>query len=97
MFSIYSLCPAPWGDRYRLVEMFDTEEDAKLIWNALQKVNILFHYYKIVEEHPGETNKVLRAEVRRQIKLLSESAVEICNLKTEIEMLRDEASERRLR
>lgn len=90
MFSIYNLHPAPWGDHYRLVEMFDTEKDATAVLLALEKVNILFNCYKIVEEHPGLTNKHLRAEVRRLIKLSSEAAVTICNLKTEINRLQSE-------
>jgi hypothetical protein len=48
--SIYSLTPAPWGDSYRFVESFELYEDAVSVFNALQKVNILFKCYKIVEE-----------------------------------------------
>lgn len=68
MWSIYSLCPAPWGDRYRFVETFDTEEDAIEVLAALKKANILFHCYKIVKEDYIQTNKVLRAENRRLVK-----------------------------
>lgn len=65
MWSIYSLCPAPWGDHYRFVEGFDTEADANEVLVALEKVNILFHCYRIVEEDCVYTNKRLRAENRR--------------------------------
>lgn len=65
MYSIYSLCPAPWGDSYRLVEMFDTEDDAKEILASLEKVNISFHCYRIVEEDCIQTNEQLRAENKR--------------------------------
>jgi len=65
MWSIYSLCPAPWGDQYRFVEAFDIEDDAKEVLVVLEKVNILFHCYKIVEEDVVYTNKRLRAENRR--------------------------------
>lgn len=49
-YTIYSLSPAPWGDAYRMVEMFDTKEDAEKVLKALESVNILFHYYKIIED-----------------------------------------------
>jgi len=49
MYSIYSLTPAPWGDAYRLVETFDTKEDAEKVLATLESVNILFNCYKIVE------------------------------------------------
>jgi len=62
MFSIYSLSPAPWGDSYRLVEMFDTEDDAKEVLASLEKVNILFNCYKIVQEDHVQTNKQLQLE-----------------------------------
>lgn len=65
MFSIYSLCPAPWGDHYRFVEAFDTKEDAMAVLLVLEKVNILFNCYRLVEEHPGLTNKRLRVENKR--------------------------------
>ena len=65
MWSIYSLCPAPWGDQYRFVESFDIEDDAKEVLVALEKVNILFHCYTIVEEEYVYTYKRLRAENRR--------------------------------
>ena len=68
MFVIYSLCPAPWGDAYRFVEAFDTEDDAKAVLVVLEKVNISFHCYKIVEEDYIQTNKRLRAENKRLLK-----------------------------
>ncbi len=48
--SIYSVTPAPWGDSYRYLESFEVYEDAVSVWNALEKVNIMFNCYKIVEE-----------------------------------------------
>lgn len=65
MYSIYNIVPAPWGDSYRFVEMFDTEEDAEEVLAALEKVNILFNLYKIVEEDNNQTNKTLQAEIKR--------------------------------
>ena len=53
MFAIYSLSPAPWGDQYRLVETFDTEEDAKSVLETLEKVNTNFSTYKIVDWKEG--------------------------------------------
>jgi hypothetical protein len=47
-YQIYSLSPAPWGDDYRLVETFDTKEDAESVLKALEEVNILLNCYKIV-------------------------------------------------
>lgn len=48
MWSIYKINPAPWGDDYRLVESFDTEEDAQEVLDCLESVNILFNTYKII-------------------------------------------------
>ena len=49
---IYSLSPAPnKKDHYRLIEIFERKEDAEIVLSALEKVNVLFHCYKIVEEH----------------------------------------------
>lgn len=48
-FVIYSLSPAPWGDDYRFVEAFNNREDAELVLNALEKVNINFNLYKIIK------------------------------------------------
>ena len=62
MWSIYSLCPAPWGDQYRFVEAFDIEEDAKEVLVALEKVNILSHCYKLVEEVGVYANIKMRRE-----------------------------------
>lgn len=49
MWHIYDLVPAPWGDSYRFVAAFDTQEDAKVVWDALEKVNVLMNCYKIVD------------------------------------------------
>lgn len=49
-YTIYSLNPAPWGDAYRLVERFDTKEDAESVLKALENVNVLMNCYKIIEE-----------------------------------------------
>ena len=49
MYYIYSLSPAPWGDDYRFVEAFNTKEDAILVLEVLEKVNIDFNLYKIIE------------------------------------------------
>lgn len=49
MFAIYSLTPAPWGDDYRLIEMFEKREDAEAVLAALERVNILCHDYRIVD------------------------------------------------
>jgi len=68
MYSIYSLCPAPWGDQYRFVESFDTVDDAKEVLASLEKVNISFNCYKIVEEESVQTNKQLRAENKKLLK-----------------------------
>ena len=49
MYCIYSLTPAPWGDDYRLVEIFDTRRDADEVLAALEKVNVICRCYKIIE------------------------------------------------
>ena len=50
-YTIYSLTPTPKKkDLYRLVEVFDTMEDAEFVLAALEKVNVSFHCYKIIEE-----------------------------------------------
>lgn len=49
-YTIYSLTPAPWGDDYRLIEIFDRREDATLVLRVLENVNVLFNCYKIIEE-----------------------------------------------
>ena len=49
MYCIYSLSPAPWGDDYRFVEAFNTKKDAILVLEVLEKVNIDFNLYKIIE------------------------------------------------
>jgi hypothetical protein len=51
LYYIYSLDPNPNGtDDYRLVEAFESREDAEYVLLALEKVNILFHCYQIIEE-----------------------------------------------
>jgi len=65
MYSIYSLGPAPWGTDYRFVEAFDTEEDAKEVLAVLEKVNILFNCYEIIEQDYIQINKQLRAENKK--------------------------------
>jgi len=47
-WEIYELTPAPWGDHYRFVEGFETEEDAKKVLEVLESVNVFFNTYKIV-------------------------------------------------
>lgn len=50
-YVIYSLTPlSDKRDVYRLVEAFDNEEDAKSVLAALEKVNISFDCYKLIEE-----------------------------------------------
>lgn len=41
-FSIHEITPASWGDNYRFVDSFDIEEDAKLVLEVLERVNINF-------------------------------------------------------
>ena len=89
MWSIYSLYPAPWGDRHRFVEGFDTEADANEVLVALEKVNILFYCYKIVEEDVVYINKRLRAENRRLEELVSASAREIKELQSQITAMKN--------
>lgn len=48
MWCIYELTPAPWGDDYRYVASFDTKEDAEFVLKALEKVNVLFNTYRII-------------------------------------------------
>lgn len=48
MYCIYKITPAPWGDDYRLVDTFDTEEDAQKVLNCLESVNVSFNYYKTI-------------------------------------------------
>lgn len=51
-YVIYSLTPAPLGkDYHRLVECFDNKKDAESVLSILEKVNVLFHCYKIVKEY----------------------------------------------
>lgn len=48
-FAVYEIESAPWGDDYRLVEMFDTREAAEHVLEALNKVHGDFSLYDIVE------------------------------------------------
>jgi len=48
MIGIYCIDPAPWGINYRLIEMFDTEEDAEKVLKVLESVNVNFKRYEIV-------------------------------------------------
>lgn len=47
MWSIHELTPAPYGDNYRLVEWFATEEHAKKVLKVLESVNYEYKVYKI--------------------------------------------------
>ena len=49
MFGVYSLTPAPWGDDFRLVEMYDNRKSAVDLIKVLEENNILFYKYKIIE------------------------------------------------
>jgi len=50
--AIYSLTPSsPKTDYYRLIELFDNKEGAEFVLTALEKVNMSFHCYIIVEEY----------------------------------------------
>lgn len=46
-FGIYSLDPAPNGTSYRLVEAFETLEDARYVLSSLEYVNIIPNTYRI--------------------------------------------------
>ena len=48
-YVIYSLNPAPWGDDYRLVETFETKQDAEKVLAVLESVNVAMNCYKIIE------------------------------------------------
>ena len=50
-WTIYELDPSATeeGDEYRMVQMFDREEDALKVLEVLESVNDLFHCYKIVK------------------------------------------------
>ena len=48
-YAIYSISPAPWGDNYRLIEMFEEKEDADAVLEILETVNVNFNVYKIIE------------------------------------------------
>lgn len=49
-YSIYSLDPDENGDEeYRLVEMFESEEDANYVLSALEKVNVMSNTYRLQE------------------------------------------------
>jgi len=66
IYSIYSIDPAPWGERYRLVESFDTKKDAECVIKVLWDVNVLHNCYEIIEEERIFSNeKQLRAEIEK--------------------------------
>lgn len=48
MWCIYELTPAPWGDAHRYVIGLETEADAQQVLEVFEKVNLAFHYYKII-------------------------------------------------
>jgi len=49
LYIIFELAPSPCGkDSYRFVEAFENIEDATTVLNALESVNILSAYYKIL-------------------------------------------------
>lgn len=48
MFAIYSIDPDEDNNEvYRLLEIFDTKQDAEIVLEALEKVNIGFNLYRI--------------------------------------------------
>jgi len=59
MISIYSLTPAPWGDDYRLVESFETWEQVTEVLKSLEKVNISFNLYKLVDWSEPKSSREL--------------------------------------
>ena len=69
MWAIYSLVPAPWGDDYRLVEGFDTQEDAAKVAKCLESVNVLMNCYRIVE-HKRDWKIITTKEYAEYKKLL---------------------------
>ena len=47
VYQILSETPSPQGHVYRVVEIFDTLEDAEKVLKILEEVNVSFHVYKI--------------------------------------------------
>ena len=48
--TIYEFMPIGDEESRRLVERFESKDDAEYVLNALLKVNVLFNCYRIVEE-----------------------------------------------
>lgn len=53
---IYNVTPCIWGDNHHFVECFDTLEDALLVLDVLEKVNISFNLYRVMsfDNNSGE-------------------------------------------
>ncbi len=56
-YTLYELAPTirkcacgKTIDHYRFIATFDNYDDARTVWDALAKTNILFNVYKIIEE-----------------------------------------------
>lgn len=50
MFAIFSIDPGENDEEvFTIVEIFDTKEDAEFVLSALEKVNISYNVYRIVE------------------------------------------------
>ena len=47
-FLIVEVTPGENGDYIRLVEIFETRQDAETVLTALESINYLFKYYKII-------------------------------------------------
>ncbi len=47
--EIYKVTPAPWGDDYRLIETFDSVEDALSVLISLEAVNVNFNLYRVIK------------------------------------------------
>jgi len=68
MYSIYELTPTYNGDDFRLVESFDTLDDAEFILQQLEKVNISFNYYKIVDMRIFKNYKFTETDLKLYMK-----------------------------
>ncbi|NCB03817.1 MAG: hypothetical protein EOM67_16920 [Spirochaetia bacterium] len=79
MYYIYSIDPAPDGSEdKRLVEGFETLDDAQLVLNALEQVNILFHCYRIEKDEllpyqPYKVAELTKEEVLERLAVHSSS------------------------
>ena len=49
-YSIVDVTPDMNGDNYRLVEIFDTRDDAESVLLVLESVNVYHNLYKIIEK-----------------------------------------------